>query len=396
MSSGIPHAAAARPPVSAHPASLADIVRLRVQGHGLADMSGASALTSPLAVVERLLAVQAQDFAASKWALGVRSPGTTAADVDAAVTRGLIVRSWPMRGTLHLVPATELHWMLRLSTARLVTGAKTRHAQLELTTQILERAREIALEALGGGRSATRAEFLALLDSRGINTTQQRGYHTIWFLAQTGTLCWGPLAGNQQALVLLDEWVPNPRELEHDEALGEFALRYFAGHGPATLADFAGWSQLTLTQARIGLAVARPHLTELFETGTSPDAAPLFFVDTGADAGGPPRQRSSVLALPGFDEYLIGYRDRTALISDVNFLRVVPGKNGIYLPLLVSGGRVVGTWRKNASARAVTVSPQPFGTLTVRQQAGLRRGIRDYGRFLGLGATLLDPEPGLA
>ena len=373
-------------------ASPVDVARLRLLSHGLTEAPP----TGPLAVVERLLAVQAQDFAASQWALGVRSPGTTITDVESAMNAGQIVRSWPMRGTLHLVPAAELHWMLRLSADRQVAGAATIHARLGLTPHVFERARQIAVDSLHGGRKLTRAEFLALLESHDISTAQQRGYHTIWFLAQTGTLCWGPTVGTQQALTLLDEWVPRPRKLERDESLGEFALRYFAGHGPATLADFAGWSHLTLTDARIGLAIARPALTEVSIRSGQPGTAPMYFTDTGANAAasghGPLGQRSGVLTLPGFDEYFIAYRDRTAIIDNALVNRVVPGKNGIFLPLLVSRGRIVGTWRKKATTRSITVTPQPFTTLTVQQQAGLRQGIRNYAHFLGLEAS----APGLA
>jgi hypothetical protein len=118
------------------------------------------------------------------------------------------------------------------------------------------------------------------------------------------------------------------------------------------------------------------------------DAGPHFFVDSGTDADGSLPQRSGVLAQPGFNQYLLGYRDRSPIIDDALLTRLVPGKNGIFPSLLVSGGRDVGTWRKKASARTVTVSPQPITALTSRQEAGLRRGIRDYGRFLGLDAEL--------
>jgi len=368
--------------------SPSDLRRLRLHSHGLALDARALApggVHGAVAATERLLAVQAQDYPAAKWALGVRSPGTTRAHVEEAVDAGLIVRSWPMRGTLHLVPARDLHWMLNLSTRRLVQGAKTRHAQLGLTQDILESARAVACEALSGGRELSRADFLALLASHGIDTSAQRGYHMIWFLAQTGTLCWGRQVGTQQVLVLLDEWVRDPRRLEGDEALGEFALRYFAGHGPATLADFAGWSQLTLTDARIGLAVARPHLAEFVCDDVS------YFLPADADADAPLRQRSDALLLPGFDEYFLGYRDRRAIVDAADELLVVPGKNGIILPLVVAGGRIVGTWRKQASVRAVGLTPAPFTAFTARQQAGLSRSVRDYGTFLGLDATLEVP-----
>jgi hypothetical protein len=141
---------------------------------------------------------------------GVRSPGTTAADVDVALSAGLIVRSWPMRATLELLPTTEQHWILDLGTRLLVTRVKTRQAQLGLTVRILEQARQIAVDNLTSGQALTRAEFPAFLEAHDISISQRRGHHTIWFLAQIGTLCWGPMAGHHQALVLLDEWVSTP------------------------------------------------------------------------------------------------------------------------------------------------------------------------------------------
>lgn len=236
-------------------ATARDLRRLRLQSQGLAARPGGErpgAVTGAVAATERLLVVQAQDYPAAQWALGVRSPGTTAVHVQQAFNAGLIVRSWPMRGTLHVVPARDLHWMQRLSAPRQIAGAKTRQAQLGVTRDILESARATALDSLAGGGELSRADFLSALERRGIQTGGQRGYDIIWYLALTGTLCWGRQVGTQQVLVLLDEWVRDSRRLDGDEALGEFALRYFAGHGPAMLADFAGWSQLTLTDARIG------------------------------------------------------------------------------------------------------------------------------------------------
>lgn len=359
-------------------------MRLRLERHGLV---GAE-LHGPLAVAERMLAVQAQDYPAAKWALGVRSPGTTAADVEAAINSGTIVRSWPMRGTLHFVPAAELKWMQQLTTPRLLAGTKTRRLQLELDEFIIERARVIALDALTGGRELTRSQFLVALEAKGIATANQRGYYLIWHLAQSGTLCWGPQVGKQQVLVLLDEWVPKRHQLDRDEALGEYVLRYFSGHGPATLTDFVWWSQLTVADARIGLAVARDRLTELIVDRVS------HFMPSVADLGelsATPKQRSPMLALPGFDEYLLGYKDRRGAIDDDKLIRVVPGKNGIFLPLLVSSGRVVGTWRRQASPRVVTVEPRPFDELTARQRASFARAILSYSRFLGVPLKVLPP-----
>jgi hypothetical protein len=366
------------------PASRDDVTRLRLVRQGLAGPD----LPNPASVVERLLALQAQDFASAKWAIGVRSPGTTLSDVDAAIDSGRVVRSWPMRGTLHFVPAVDLKWMLQLTSPRLVAGSRTRLAQLDIDEAVVEQARAVAVDALSGGRELGRAEFLAALDTHGIATTGQRGYHLIGQLALSGTLCWGPQRGKQQTLVLFDEWVPSPRRLDRDEALGEFVLRYFGGHGPATLKDFAWWAQLTVADAKVGLAVAGDRLIELAVDGAGhylPADA-----DTG-ELGAAPVQRSPLLALPSFDEYLLGYTDRSFAIDDGSLLRVVPGKNGIFLPLILSSGRVIGTWRQTKSARAVSVEPRPFDGLSARQARELERALVGYARFLGVSLAAVSP-----
>ncbi|MCU1446628.1 winged helix DNA-binding domain-containing protein [Cryobacterium sp.] len=314
-------------------ASRSDITRRRLESQAL---TGAP-VTDPAAVVGRLLALQAQDLRWAKWAVAIRAPGTTSADVDALLDSGRIVRSWPMRGTLHLVAAEELGWMLALTIPRLWAGSTTRRRDLGLDEDTIERARDVALGALSGGRELSRAAFLEVLNSSGIDAAGQRGYHLIWHLAQSGTLCWGRQLDAQQMLVLLDEWVPRPRRLERDEALGEFLLRYLVGHGPAPLTDFAWWSQLTMADAKTALAVAGPHLTGLDVDGVQ------HLLPTASDVGplrsaAPGRGRDAVLALPGFDEHLLGYRDRSFAVEPENLTRVVPGKKR-NLPAPLDPGR---------------------------------------------------------
>ncbi|MDQ1583842.1 MAG: hypothetical protein QOF36_1896 [Microbacteriaceae bacterium] len=354
-----------------------DVIRLRLANQRL----HASKLRSPAEVARHLLATQAQDFGAACWALGLRAPGTSRLDVLAALERREIVRSWPMRGTLHFVPPEDLGWMLGVTTRRMVTGLATRHRQLELETSTLERAKEVVIDALSGGRTIGRSELMQVFEAHGIGTTGQRGYHLIYFLAQTGTVCWGPPYKSQQSLVLLDEWVTSPRTLGPEEALREFLVRYFDGHGPATLKDFAWWSKVTITDTRAALALARNDLVELDLDGTSywmtAKAADATSAASGArDAG------ETVLALPAFDEYLLGYQDRSLVLPPRYAQRIVPGGNGIFFPTIVSRGRVVGTWRR-AAARGVTAEPQAFTRLTARESAGFERAIGEYARFVG-------------
>ena len=368
-------------------ASRSDITRRRLASQALT-----GAITDPAVVVERMLAVQAQDLRWAKWAVAVRAPGSTSADIDALIDSGRVVRSWPMRGTLHLVPAPDLAWLLDLSTPRLWAGAATRRRDLGLDEATIEQARVVAEEALSGGRELSRAEFLGLLQRHGINVDGQRGYHLIWHLAQSGTLCWGRQLDAQQMLVLLADWVPHPRRLERDEALGEYLLRYLSGHGPAPLTDFVWWSQLTMADAKTALGVAGPLLDVLEVDGVRhllPASAETGPLGRAAPGRGP----NAVLALPGFDEYLLGYRDRSFAIDPELLARVVPGKNGIFLPVLVRGGRIAGTWRRDWQATAITVQPAPFDPPSPAFAASADRALHEYARFLGRRVHVLPTPP---
>jgi Winged helix DNA-binding domain len=330
--------------------------------------------------VRWMLAMQAQDLPGAKWSVGIRGPGTTEAAVDAACNAGEIVRSWPMRGTLHLVAAEDLGWMLELTATRALASAASRRAFLGIADADVERAREIGVASLAGGRTLTRDALLASIGAGGVRTDGQRGYHLLWYLAQTGTLVLGATEGRQQTFALLDEWVPEPRRLEHDEALGELAFRYFRSHGPATMRDLARWSGLTIRDVRRGLAVGGGTLVELELDGVTYHLAPETL------AAAPPAP--SVHLLPGFDEYLLGYGDRSAALAPEHSRAVVPGGNGTFLPTIVADGEVVGTWRRTVKAREILVEPMPFGPLSGPVREGLVEAASGYGAFLGKPARL--------
>lgn len=342
------------------------------------------AITSPLAstqlseVVRRLLALQAQDLAQASWALGLRAPGSTLADLHAALNRGEIVRSWPMRGTLHFVTPADLRWILGMTATRTMAGFVRRHRELGLTPETVGLAETVARSELAGGGVQTRAEFQAALSRAGIDPSGQRGYHLIATLAHQAVLCWGPMRGNEQGLVLLDEWSPATEDFDPDRALREFVLRYFSGHGPATVKDFAWWSKLTLTAAKRGLELARDQLVEVGYRNQS------HWMAAGAES--PPQP--GLHALPGFDEYLLGYQDRTAGLATEYAERIVPGKNGIFLPMIVSDGQIIGTWRRAQTTKAVTITPRPFQKLTAAEVEGFAAAAASFGKFLGLEARI--------
>ena len=351
------------------------LTALRIAAQGI-DGAGSAAPAAParsvVGTVQRMLALQAQDLAGALWSVGLRSPGSTLADVEAAIAAREVVRSWPMRGTLHLVPARDLGWMLSLTADRMVRGTEGRRRDLGISHADIELARETARSRLGGGRSLSRDALLAAFDLAGVSTSGQRGYHLLSHLGITGTLVFAVPEAKQQSFALLDEWVPEPRVLEREQALGEFALRYFTGHGPATVRDFAWWSSLTLADARRGLAVARDGLEELVTGDTS-----YFHAPDAVDAG------RGVHALPGFDEYLLGYQDRSAPLAGGPLELVAPGKNGLFLSTIVVDGEVVGTWRRTLGARGVSVQTHPFRPLGAAGERRLEAALGRYAAFLG-------------
>ena len=350
-------------------------LRLTAQAIG-SDGGGARTPLSPTAVVQHMLAIQAQDYSGALWSIGLRSPGATHLTVERAIPDRHIVRSWPMRGTLHFVAAQDLGWMLRISAARQATWSAKRRSDLAISDRELHAARDIAT-GLVSGQLVRRDTLLAAFEAAGIPTTAQRGYHLLWNLAHDGLIVHGPVDGTQPTFALLEEWVTNPTQLEGDEALGEFARRYFASHGPATERDFAWWASITLGDARRGIAIATPQSRTI--DGTT------YYLAPGCEPA-----RPAVHALPGFDEFMLGYQDRSAGL-DTRFAQlIVPGLNGIFLPTIVSNGQVVGTWKRVTSARRMTVDTIGFEPLAARVSSGFAKAMKRYAQFWGIEVVVRD------
>ncbi|SBT47150.1 winged helix DNA-binding domain-containing protein [Micromonospora narathiwatensis] len=328
-------------------------------------------------VVEWFGAMQAQDAASGLWSLGVRLPGRTQADVRAALERREALRTWPMRGTVHLVPSRDAHWMLAVTGVRTLAAAATRRAQLGLTEADARRAADVLGDALTGGGRLTRAQCLAALNAAGIDTGGQRGYHLLWHTAVHGITCIAPHIGSEQTFTLLDEWVPDPHHPDRDEALGLLALRYVRSHGPVTRHDLARWTGLTVTDATRGIAVAGDALAAVDVDGT-PAVVDAALLDA------PREPVDDVHTLPGFDEYLLGFKDRTLMLDPAHAAAVVPGGNGVFQSTVVRGGRVVGTWKRTVGKAGVTVAVHPLTTFDTALRSRVDSALADYARFLGL------------
>ena len=326
-------------------------------------------------------AMQAQDLASVLWSLGARLPGTTVGDVEAALERREALRTWPMRGTIHLVPPRDARWMLDLMGARALAGAGARRAYLGLDDEVAEQAVDVLGEALAGGKRLTRTECVAVLEQAGISGAGQRGYHLLWYASQRGVTCIAPNVGKEQTFALLDEWVPGDHHRpDRDEALATIAVRYFRSHGPAPRQDFAGWTGLPAADAKRGISAAGERLTTLEVDGREMVLDPAVLdtdLDPVADAG------DDVLVLPGFDEYLLGFKDRSLMLAPEHKQAIIPGGNGVFQATIVRAGRVVGTWKRSASRRRTVVSVLPLATLRAGDRRRVERALEPYAHFTG-------------
>ena len=332
----------------------------------------AQRLAGPRAVdaadaVRWMTAMQAQDHLGVLTSVALRTAEPTRDAVEAALDAGDVVKSWPMRGTLHLVVAADLGWMLELLTPRIVAGAVRRSAQLGLDADLLQKAREVAEGALAGGRALRRADLMATWDEAGLPTAGQRGYHMLWQVAQASAVCFGPTDDGEQLIVRCDEWIRSPRRLDRTEALGELALRYFRSHGPATVQDLARWAGLPLRDARAGLSLARPHLATLQVGRTDLYLDP----DTSDRLAAARKDAGRLMLLPGFDEIVLGYADRTATVPAEFADRLVPGGNGVFRATVLSDGRAVATWKADGRGARRRLAVTPFSELSPRVAAGV-------------------------
>ena len=335
---------------------------------------------SPADVVRWLGAVQAQDFLGALWAVGLRMRSAIEDDVEKALADRTIVRTWPMRGTLHFVAAADVRWMLELLTPRVVAASTRRLQQeLELDDAVLARSRKVCVKALQGGRQLSRKAMYEALEAAGIAATGQRGLHILWRLAQEGLLCFGARAGKQQTFVLLDEWIPDARRLDRDEALAELARRYFISHGPATVQDFTWWSGLAATDALAGLESVKSDLVYEVIDGQTYWLSPSM--PTAGDAS------PAAYLLPAYDEYTVAYKDRSAVLDPKDARRADSG-SGIFHPIMVLDGKVVGTWKRALQRGSAAITLRPFTVLKKTEKKAFSEATRQYGAFLGLPVVL--------
>lgn len=326
-------------------------------------------------------AIQAQDLDASLLAIRARTSGLVADDVRRAVgEERSVVRTWAMRGTLHMVPTADVGWIVDLLGPVFIPRFRRRRLELGLDDDLCERAVHAMAEILSGGRALTRSRLVAGLREAGVPVppTGQAPAHVVLFAALRGVVCRGlDGEGGEPSYVLLREWAGHWEGRDEDAALAELARRHVSGYGPATPADFAAWSGLPARQARRGWE----QITgELAEVATA--AGPAWVSREAVDSLPKAAERFSAKLVGAFDGALLGHKRRDLMLEPEHARNVVPG-GGIIHPAVLVDGRVVARWKWGRRSKKNAVVVEPFVPLVPELRFVLEEEVADIGRFLG-------------
>lgn len=345
----------------------------------LAQELGRPRFAKPEDLVAWMGAVQAQDYPATKWAVGVRLRQKQPTDVavERALDKGAILRTHVFRWTWQLVTPGDIRWMLDLVHERLLAKYTKRHRELEIDRKLMTRSQSVFEKALRHGDPLTRDELGEALAGAGLAATGPRLAHLLAIAELEGVVCSGARRGKQHAYALLDHKAPEPT-LKRDAALAELALRYFRSRGPASAADFAWWTGLAPAEARSALEAVDKRLDS-----ESLDGVRHWFV---ADSR-KPETSGQVTLVPAFDEWLVAYRNRDAVLDPKQAKRLNAG-GGLLAPSVIADGRVIGIWRRELSRGGVSMRVECFSAATTSMKRAIAGAGKRYAAFLGLEPTL--------
>lgn len=333
-------------------------------------------LKTPADVVATLGAIQAQDYAAAKWAVAQRAQGVVGSDVDDALADGSIIRTHVLRPTWHFVAPRDIRWLLALSATRVNAAMAYHRRALELDESVFRRSRRALTRAMQGGNALTRAELARALTKAGLDVKgEQRLGQMLMSAELDGIVCSGPRRGKQFTYALLDERIAAVPPIERDEALARLAKIYFETRGPATVSDFAWWAGITVSDARKGLDLVASNLEKEIVEGHTYWLASSAMKKTN--------RSPQAWLLPNFDEYFVAYADRRPGLQRL-------GKAGIHLPkmsvlghVVIVDGQLVGAWKRTLAKNSVVVEVNFLTRLTRAERKAVASAVESYREFLG-------------
>ena len=353
-----------------------DLIADRLRNQKLTGRQAAS----PHEIVAWMGAMQAQDYAGARWAIGQRVPGVTDADVQRAFDAGAILRTHVLRPTWHFVAPEDIRWILALSAPRVHAANAFVYRQTALDAGVFRKSRKVIEKALSGGNWLTRDEIGELLGRAGVEATGLRLAALMMHAELEAVVCSGPRRGRQFTYALLDERAPRTKTPTMDEALAALVQRYYTSHGPATVRDCAWWSGLTMRQVDTGLASLGSDMAK--ETIGSR----VWWWRSGRRSSAP--AAPAAFLLPNYDEYLIAFKDRDTAVAETRLATRPHGAPDPFSHHLIVDGRLEGSWRRTVSAGTVRIEVATYRRLARQASESVDAASERLGKFLGLEVDL--------
>lgn len=350
--------------------NLSHIARLRLNSQQIS----ATSFTTPVELVKWFGAVQGQEFAQSKWGLGLRLRNLTDQGISKDFNEGKILRTHLLRPTWHLVAAEDIRWLLMLTAPRVHAVNGTMYRQTELTRSLFSRCNKILTMILSGGNQLTRDSINEEFERNGIKA---RGHRLSYIMMQAeldGLICSGAMQGKQFTYALLDERVKATRIPDREQTLATLTSKYFASRGPATVKDFSTWSGLTLSDCRKGIETTGVKLLRERVEGEEYFFSPELSMDR--------KVSKAVHLLPVYDEFIMGYQDRSAILLRKEGLK---GNRPFgYDCTVVVNGQISGTWRRTVGTKGIDIQIAMFQKPDSAGQKALNEATKWLEEFTGI------------
>lgn len=348
--------------------NLNDIALLRLRSQKLAT----SGINSAEEVIDWMGALQAQDFAMSKWATGMRMNETSLKIVESAIDEAKIIRTHVLRPTWHLVSSDDIYWMLELTGPRIRSALQSNDRKLELTESDFSKSNRLLEHLLRDHNHLTREEIDLHMNHAGIGTQANRLYHLLCRAEICKIICNGRSVGSTITYALLQERVHSATSLTREEGLAKLAKKYFRSHGPATLQDFIWWSGLTTQDAKRALHSIHRQLGLIKLEGQE------FWYSEDSEAIAVPA--NLILALPAYDEFIISYKSRFAAVALESQSKAI-SSNGIFRPVIVFNGQVIGIWRRATKKGRMEIYCNLFVPASPQLKEQIDQAFGPYGQF---------------
>ncbi|PKA16735.1 winged helix DNA-binding domain-containing protein [Leptospira haakeii] len=340
-----------------------------------------SMYSSPEKLVQDLVAIQGQDYAASKWAIGLRAPGLNEEDIESAFLDKKIIRSWPLRGTLHVVSAKDIYWLLDLLGPPTISKYAAHYKKIELDPKVLKKCYSILSKNLANQNFLTRKEISSILEKSGIITNTTRLSHILQRAGLEGLICFGPRRDKDFTYTLIEEWIPKIKKVikPKEEALYHLTKQYFDTRAPATLADFVWWSGLNVKDAKAGVESFGSKLTSFQKDDQ------IYYIPKKMNIV--EKDSDTLFLLPAFDEFLLAFTDRKDCM-DPPPKRLLTPADDLFRPTLVINGWVSGIWQREFKKEDVVLKVNPYKPLNANLKKKLKKAAEEYATFLGKNLVL--------